>query len=916
MSRNGGHAHGPCRCVSVAATTPRRRPTRTAGTGPTPTVCPPTPPTIPQVRRILRNRARYEVANNSYARGIVLTLANDCVGTGPRLQMLTDDAEANRLVEQEFMRWAEAIGLAEKLRTMRMARAEDGEAFAMLVTNPKVDSPVKLDLRLIEADQVTTPDLDRSLMRQRRRRHRLRRVRQPGRVPRAEAAIRATASCATRSDYDRVPAASMIHCFRADRPGQSRGIPEITPALPLFAQLRRYTLAVLAAAETAADFAGILYTDAPANGEADAVEPMDLIELERRMATSCRAAGRWARSRPSSRRRPMASSRSEILNEIARCLNMPFNVAAGNSSGYNYASGRLDHQTYYKSHPRRPGASRARSCSTACLAAWLDEAILDLRTSCRWPADAAFRDLAAPVVLGRAGARGPGQGSQRPGDAPAEPHHHPGRRIRPPGPGLGERTAPAGQGSGAHAGTGPDDAAGPASAAPDDAQPNEENDPMPTEKPSQADQIELDLRARCASSSASRGRSDRGAGGRRGAADGKPPLPRFTMVAYTGGPMRIAGWRYPVIVDLAGLAIPSQSRPDPLRPRHGQRRGPHRRHPRRGRPARRPPASSRATRPPPRRSSSRPATASPGRRPSARPSRSSSSSRRTRRSSVNGREFAGPVNVVRKATLGEISFVDLGADGQTSASVAAAAPRLTQEKPAMDRHVATSSETAADRDRRASGAARAAARPPAAAAGRRRPAPTRRPTSAPRPLAETNRIAAIRQICAGRHPEIEAQAIREGWDATRCELEVLRASRPKAPAVHVRDNDRVNGTGAGGGLPADGQARRRGEALRRADPGGRPAAVPRRDRSAGAAPGGGLGQRLHGPQLPRQPRRAAVRLPAGAGGRVLDHRHRRHPLERGQQVPLGGLLLRRADLAEHLRRAERLATSRPSPATG
>ena len=33
------------------------------------------------------------------------------------------------------------------------------------------------------------------------------------------------------------------------------------------------------------------------------------------------------------------------------------------------------------------------------------------------------------------------------------------------------------------------------------------------------------------------------------------------MVAYTGGPMRIAGWRYPVVVDLAGMAIPSQNRP-------------------------------------------------------------------------------------------------------------------------------------------------------------------------------------------------------------------------------------------------------------------------------------------------------------------------------------------------------------------
>ena len=43
--------------------------------------------------------------------------------------------------------------------------------------------------------------------------------------------------------------------------------------------------------------------------------------------------------------------------------------------------------------------------------------------------------------------------------------------------------------------------------------------------------------------------------------DGKAPLPRFSMVAYTGGTMRLAGWRCPVVVDLAGLSIPSQSRP-------------------------------------------------------------------------------------------------------------------------------------------------------------------------------------------------------------------------------------------------------------------------------------------------------------------------------------------------------------------
>ncbi|MCA9221528.1 MAG: phage portal protein, partial [Planctomycetales bacterium] len=67
----------------------------------------------PSVRRVLRDRARYEVANNSYARGIVLTLANDVVGTGPRLQLLTSDSDANKEIERQFTRWADAVGLAE-----------------------------------------------------------------------------------------------------------------------------------------------------------------------------------------------------------------------------------------------------------------------------------------------------------------------------------------------------------------------------------------------------------------------------------------------------------------------------------------------------------------------------------------------------------------------------------------------------------------------------------------------------------------------------------------------------------------------------------------------------------------------------------------------------------------------------------
>ena len=52
-----------------------------------------------------------------------------------------------------------------------------------------------------------------------------------------------------------------------------------------------------------------------------------------------------------------------------------------------------------------------------------------------------------------------------------------------------------------------------------------------------------------------------------------------------------------------------------------------------------------------------------------------------------------------------------------------------------------------------------------------------------RMAAETRRVDAIHKICAGKHPDVEAQAIEDGWDEARTELQVLRASRPKAPAV-------------------------------------------------------------------------------------------------------------------------------------
>lgn len=300
----------------------------------------------PEVRRILRKRSRYEIGSNSYAKGMVLTMVNDIVGTGPNLQLRGTTADSANIakIEREFMAWARQVRLAQKLRTIVHAKKGDGEGFAMFTSNQSLPTPVKLDLTLIEAEQVTTPAFDFSAN-----------VVDGLNLDRAGNILSysvlkehpgETGLLVGKADAITVPADQMIHLFRADRPGQYRGIPEITPALPLYAFLRRYTLAVVSAAETAANFAAVMQSDAPVGEDKPSVDPLDTIELERGLMTSLPEGWKLGQLDAKQPTNTYDMFKAEIINEIARCLNMPFNVAACNSSKYNYASGRLDHQTY------------------------------------------------------------------------------------------------------------------------------------------------------------------------------------------------------------------------------------------------------------------------------------------------------------------------------------------------------------------------------------------------------------------------------------------------------------------------------------------------------------------------------------------------------------------------------------------
>lgn len=298
-----------------------------------------------EVRQTLVSRSRYEVGNNGYADGIAQTYATDLVGLGPNLRMQTGSAAFNRMIEFEWSLWTKAVHFRRKFWTMAHAKFQDGEAIAVMRRNPGVRHPIRLDVVLYECEQCQTPFL-------------------PYGVEGYIDGIRfdefgnpvyydilrghpgAVNSLVTTLVPEQVAADRVLHWFKMRRPGQHRGVPESSSTLNTGAAARRWREATLAAAETAADFSVFLKTGFQPDQIAR-VAAMSSLDIKKRMMTSLPEGWDAMQMKAEHPSATYEAFHDQLINEQARPANMPKNKAKCDSSQYNYASGRLDHQTYY-----------------------------------------------------------------------------------------------------------------------------------------------------------------------------------------------------------------------------------------------------------------------------------------------------------------------------------------------------------------------------------------------------------------------------------------------------------------------------------------------------------------------------------------------------------------------------------------
>lgn len=212
---------------------------------------------------IIRGRVRDLVRNNAYARGVILALVRNVVGTGivPQAEMMSEDR--NRRIEDEFHRWQKTCDAGGRLSFYEMQRLilsevhEAGEVLVHFVERNEPWRRVPLALELIEADRLAD-DTTFPLRRSPATGNEVRRgveITPDGRpvaywiYPRHPNDLNTYSTTAMR-----VPAEEILHLYRHERVGQTRGISSMAPVVNWLKTLHYYVENELQASAVASCF--------------------------------------------------------------------------------------------------------------------------------------------------------------------------------------------------------------------------------------------------------------------------------------------------------------------------------------------------------------------------------------------------------------------------------------------------------------------------------------------------------------------------------------------------------------------------------------------------------------------------------------------------------------------------------------
>lgn len=229
----------------------------------------------------LRDRSRQLARDNDFVRNAVRTITNNVVGQGVKLQSQVKrrtgrgagqmDDRVNEAIETAWVNWCRAdschtggtLSFTDIERIIIGDQVQSGEIFVRLVKRPFGRSRIPLALELIESDLLDTDfngkhtngnqirmgverdDWGRPVAYHMKEVH-------PGDTAYGGISTQETGR------YRRIPAEEILHIYKAERVGQTRGVPWIASAISRLHQLQGYEEAEVVAARASAALMGFI----------------------------------------------------------------------------------------------------------------------------------------------------------------------------------------------------------------------------------------------------------------------------------------------------------------------------------------------------------------------------------------------------------------------------------------------------------------------------------------------------------------------------------------------------------------------------------------------------------------------------------------------------------------------------------
>jgi lambda family phage portal protein len=307
----------------------------------------------------LRDRSRDLVRNNDYARSAQRAITNNVVGQGVRMQAAVKmrrggrmDDNTNAAIESSWEKWcrkqychtAGVLSFHDIERQLMDAMLSDGEIFVRTVRRQFGNGKVPLALEIIEADRL---DIDLNEMAKSGNEIRMGverdqwgrpvayhfKVDHPGDYPFGAGAV--------NNKTERVSASEVIHLFRQERPGQTRGISWVASAIMKMHHLQGYTEAEVIAARAEACRMGFITSpedDVMQDGTdaGQAVSNFEPGRIERLMPGESFIESKP--NRPGGQYEPFVRA---MLHSMAAGLGVSYATLSRDYSQSNYSSGRL-----------------------------------------------------------------------------------------------------------------------------------------------------------------------------------------------------------------------------------------------------------------------------------------------------------------------------------------------------------------------------------------------------------------------------------------------------------------------------------------------------------------------------------------------------------------------------------------------